>query len=159
MDCSCERCQDFCRNKPGWFTPDQIRPLAESLGLTIEALFKRYLTIETVLLADSKNAKAVYVLAPAIDRRNNGSLAQLTDRGTCIWFKDGNCAIHTTKPLECRLADHTTTRDGSNMLRASILSKWISQRQIVQNLYKKKLKPPETLKREYKKARNRDSQG
>ena len=155
MDCSCERCQHFCHNKPGWFTPDQIRPLAERLGMAIDVLFKRYLTIDTVLLVDNMSTKAIYVLAPAINGRNRGAIAQPTDHGTCIWFKDGGCAIHEAKPLECRLADHTTTRDSSNTLRASILAKWVSQKQIVQDLYKKKLKPPQVLKRENQKARSR----
>jgi Fe-S-cluster containining protein len=154
MDCSCERCQHFCHNKPGWFTPDQIRPLADRLGMAIDELFRRYLTIDTVLLGDRSGTKAIYVLAPAINGRNNGSMSQPTDHGTCIWFKDGGCGIHPAKPLECRLADHTTTRDSSNTLRASILAKWVSQKQIVQDLYRKKLKPPQALKRASQKARS-----
>ena len=50
MDCSCERCQSLCHSKPGWFTPEQIQIVGRKLNLTIKDLFRKYLTIDPVLI-------------------------------------------------------------------------------------------------------------
>ncbi|HYM03785.1 MAG TPA: hypothetical protein VET85_12620 [Stellaceae bacterium] len=155
MDCTCDRCQKFCRTKPGWFAPAQIAPLAAALGLTVEGLFRRYLTIDTVLVGDGDEPSAIYVLAPAMAESGAGELADPTAKGTCVWFKDGRCAIHTVKPTECALQDHTTTPQVSNLRRAAIAKQWQPVGALVQDLYGKPLAPPEALRNEYRQARAR----
>ena len=46
--------------------PEQIAPLARRLGITIDELFHKYLTIDAVLIEEQKQMKAVYVLAPDV---------------------------------------------------------------------------------------------
>ena len=155
MHCSCDRCQHFCRNKPGWFTPDQIAPLARKLGLSIAELFKKYLTVDAVLMEEAGQMKAIYVLAPAMAERPAGAVSDPTEKGACTWFKEGKCEIHEVKPRECGLVDHTTTRQEGDLLRASILKSWLPHKKFIQNLYGKKLKPPEALKQAYRDAKQR----
>ncbi len=130
--------------------PEQIAPLARRLGITIDELFHKYLTIDAVLIEEQKQMKAVYVLAPAIVGQRPGTVSDPTARGTCLWFTGGACQIHEAKPRECQFVDHTTTPQSSDLLRASILREWVSHKPFVQQLYGKKLKAPEALKKEYR---------
>ena len=155
MDCACEKCQNFCRHKPGWFTPDQIAPLVRRLNVTVEALFRTYLTIDAVLVEENGQPKGIYVLAPALVGQRAGAIADPTAKGACVWFKDGQCAIHDMKPLECQRVDHATTPQDGNLLRASILKAWMPRKSFVQDLYGSKLKPPEALKAAYRAAKRR----
>jgi Fe-S-cluster containining protein len=153
MDCSCDRCQSLCHNKPGWFTPDQIDAVARKLSLTVEDLFQTYLTIDTVMIATSGGAMGVYVLAPAILGKPSGSISRPKERGACIWLKGGRCGIHEIKPRECALVDHTTSAREANLLRLSIVNQWREAKNLPQRLYGKKLKLPAALRQEYRKAR------
>jgi Fe-S-cluster containining protein len=150
MDCSCDRCQNFCRHKPGWFTPEQIEPLARKLNLRIDELFQKYLTIDAVLIEERGQMKAVYVLAPAIIGKKSGAISDPSEKGPCVWLKDGACEIHGAKPRECGLVDHSTTTEEGNLLRASLLKRWIPYKGFVQQLYGKKLKAPDALKKAYR---------
>lgn len=153
MDCACDRCQNFCRQKPGWFTPDQIAPLARKLNLSIGELFRRFLRIDAVLVVERGQQRAIFVLAPAMTRKGSGAISDPSDHGACVWFADGQCGIHETKPRECSLVDHASTRTDGDHLRAAILKEWVSARSFVQELYGKKLKAPEALKLAYRKIK------
>jgi Fe-S-cluster containining protein len=153
VDCACERCQNFCRVKPGWFAPDQLAPLARRLGLTIEELFRRYLTIDAVLVSEGSATVALYALAPAMVGRSAGAISDPAEKGACVWLEGGRCAIHELKPRECSLVDHSTTPEASNLMRAAILREWRQRRKFVQDLYGKKLKPPSALKAAMRQAR------
>src|SRR5579864_2021391 len=146
MECSCSRCQNLCSNKPGWFTPQQIAPLARKLELSIADLFERYLTIDAVLTSGPNGLAGVYVLAPANSGTKPGAISDPTTHGTCIWYKDGKCEIHELKPTECAAIDHSTSPAEGDLLRASILKQWIPHRKFVQSLYGKKLKLPAAIK-------------
>jgi Fe-S-cluster containining protein len=153
MDCSCDRCQSLCHSKPGWFTPQEIELVARKLNVAIEDLFKDYLTIDAVLIAEADRPTGVYVLAPAIVGRKSATIAEPTARGSCVWLKNGKCDIHAVKPAECRATDHSTSGRDSDMLRASILKQWIPYKKFVQNLYGKKLKLPIAVKDAYRKVK------
>jgi Fe-S-cluster containining protein len=155
MECSCDRCQNFCRHKPGWFTPDQIEPLARQLSIRIDELFRRYLTIDAALIDDHGQMKAIYVLAPAIMGKKPGAISDPSDRGTCVWLDGGACRIHEAKPRECGFVDHSTTPADGDLMRASILKRWIPYKGFIQQLYGKKLKAPEALKKTYREAKRR----
>jgi hypothetical protein len=43
------------------------------------------------------------------------------------------------------------------MMRAAILQQWRPHKRFLQDLYGKKLKPPEVLKKEYRKAKRRQA--
>ena len=158
MDCSCDRCQNLCRTKPGWFTPEQIAPLARKLGLSIEALFRRYLTIDAVLLGTREKRTAIYVLAPAMIGKSQGAISDPRAKGQCVWFQDGKCGIHVLKPRECAIMDHATAPAAGDMARAAIARQWQPQKKFVQDLYGGKLKAPEVLKAEYRNARRRQAE-
>lgn len=153
MNCACERCQGLCRNKPGWFLPEQIKVLAQRLGLSIEALFRNHLTIDAVLVERAGSPVATYVLAPAMVGKPTGEVSDPEARGACVWFRDGQCAIHEAKPRECREVDHTTTPRDGDLLRAAILEQWRPHKKLVQDLYGRKLKPPQRLKDTYRAAK------
>lgn len=153
MDCSCDRCQSLCHNKPGWFTPQQIELVARKRDITIGALFKDYLAIDAVLIAQAGRPMGVYVLAPTIVGTESGSISDPAARGTCVWFRNGKCEVHEVKPAECRATDHSTFAHDSDLLRASILKQWIPYKKFVQDLYKKKLKLPLAVKEAYRKVR------
>lgn len=152
MDCSCERCRNFCRTKPGWFTPDQIDIVGRKLNLTIKDLFTRYLTVDPVLIGAARGWTGVYVLAPAIVGKGSGSVSDPNAKGTCVWFENGRCAIHDVKPRECGLVDHSTTPEDTDLLRAAIVRHWRPHKRLIQNLYGKKLKLPDALKEVYRRA-------
>jgi Fe-S-cluster containining protein len=153
MDCSCDRCQSLCHSKPGWFTPQQIELVARKRDVAIEDLFKDYLTIDAVLIAEAGRPTGVYVLAPAIVGAESGSISDPAARGTCVWLRNGKCDIHEMKPAECRATDHSTSARDSDLLRAAILKQWIPYKKFVQNLYGKKLKLPVAVKEAYRKVR------
>lgn len=153
MDCACDRCQNLCRQKPGWFTPDQVAPLARKLNLSIGELFQRFLRIDAVLVAERSQKRAIFVLAPAMAGKKSGAVADPGDRGMCVWFVDGRCGIHEMKPRECGLVDHRTTPAEGDLLRAGMLKQWASAKGFVQDLYGKKLKAPEALKQAYRKIK------
>jgi len=153
MDCSCDRCQGLCRNKPGWFTPPQIDAVARKLNLSVAELFRTHLTIDTALVREAGQMTAIYVLAPAILGKRPGVISDPMARGECVWLKDGRCAIHEAKPTECAATDHATSALESNLMRAAILNQWKPYKKFVQSLYGKKLKPPEAVKEAYRKAR------
>jgi Fe-S-cluster containining protein len=133
--------------------PHQIEPLAQKLGIAIPELFRKHLTVDAVITEVAGQMKAIYVLAPAMAEWCSGTVADPTEKGTCTWFKDGKCKIHEVKPLECSLVDHRTPPPQGDLLRASILKSWVPYKKLVQNLYGKKLKPPDALKLAYREAR------
>jgi len=151
MDCACDSCQNLCQQKPGWFTPDQIERLARKLGLRIDDLFRRFLTIDVALVEDGGQMKAIYVLAPAMIGRKPGAISDPSARGICVWFRDGQCQIHEAKPRECSLVDHATSSAQGDLIRASILKRWLPHKGFVQQLYGKKLKAPDALRKLYRK--------
>lgn len=153
MDCACDQCQGLCRNKPGWFTPQQIEAVARQQNMTVAALFETHLTIDTALVREADRMTAIYVLAPAIRGKRPGAISDPAARGECTWLKDGRCEIHSVKPAECRTTDHTMSPHDSNMLRAAILKQWAPYRKFIQGLYGKKLKPPLAVKEGYRQAR------
>ena len=157
MDCSCDRCQNLCRTKPGWFSPEQIAPLARKLGSSVEALFKKYLTIDVALLGTAEKRTAIFVLAPGMVDKPSGAVSDPRTKGACVWFKDGKCAVHELKPRECAAIDHTTTPAAGDTMRAAILQQWRPHKRFLQDLYGKKLKAPEVLKEEYRKAKRRQA--
>lgn len=136
--------------------PEQIAPVAQKLGLTVAELFKKYLTIDAVLHGEQGRTTGIYVFAPAIVGEGSGSVSNPTARGTCVWFIDGKCAIHDLKPRECAMVDHSTAGQDIDMLRASMVKEWKTHRKIVQQLYGRKLKPPNALKEKYREIRRGD---
>lgn len=105
-ECNCDKCAKACTVKPGWFTPDQIKPLAKALKLSQVELFRRHLQIDWW-----NDSPDVFVLSPKLVGEKGGTMFPGEPSGTCHWFKDGKCAIHSLgKPAECAFYHHTTER-------------------------------------------------
>src|SRR5271167_926415 len=103
--CSCKDCKSACKNKPGWFAPSQIEPLAKKLGLTVKEFFKQHLQIDWW----DSYPKNVYVLSPRQKHGTGGTMFPANPKGECHWFKYGKCSIHTLgKPMECQMLGHPT---------------------------------------------------
>jgi len=134
-ECSCKECKSACSNKPGWFSPAQIKPLAKKLGLTVQELFKQHLQIDWW----DRYPKNVFVLSPRQTRGTGGTMFPANPKGECHWFKNGKCSIHELgKPIECQLLGHSEAEPKiSNHERA--MKTWDNPKaqQMIRDLYGK----------------------
>lgn len=96
-DHKCDKCQSACKTKPGWFSPEQPKKVAEYLSITLKELFN------TKLMIDWWEAdEVIFIIAPAILQGNTGGMYPSNPNGKCVFFKKGLCEIHEVKPIECR---------------------------------------------------------
>lgn len=102
--CTCNVCVTACHRKPGWFLPDQIAPLAKSMGLSIQALFNQHLSAD-FYVGDGRD---ILVLSPRIDSEPGGRRFPEFPRGRCALLVDDRCSIHDLKPWECAAMDCET---------------------------------------------------
>ena len=106
-NCSCAKCSSYCYHKPGWFHPDQIAPLAESLQVTVAELFERHLSVDWWAGDAMTGGKDVFVLSPRLKDQAGGTMFPANPHGACHWFRGGKCQIHANgKPAECAFAHH-----------------------------------------------------
>lgn len=125
-ECSCAECQEACKNKPGWFHPDDIDPLAEQLGLTPEQLFAEHLTIDYWNGDEITDHADIFVLSPRTNDQPGGDMFGANPHGTCHWFVDGKCAIHgPNKPAECRQWNHAVPKEKATKARRNIVRAWV----------------------------------
>lgn len=97
--CACSSRQSACKNKPGWFKPEQITPLAAALDMTEQELFDKHLAVDWWEMDDAPD---IFVLAPALVGEPAGDMYPFAPGGVCSLFKDGKCIIHDKgKPFEC----------------------------------------------------------
>ena len=78
--CDCLKCQSLCRHEPGWFLPEEIDPVAQFLGLTLDEFSQKYCNVHSLCLSPK----------------------YLTREKRCLFFLVGHCRIHDVKPYECR---------------------------------------------------------
>ncbi len=114
--CSCAECAGYCKRRPGAFAPEQINILAENLGLTPQALFDGFLSIDPWLGGDSEDGVAFWVIMPATTNGNPGGENAFDPRGRCVYLtEDDRCAIHEAgKPVECAHDYHGLSSDQSS---------------------------------------------
>lgn len=100
-----------CMNNPGWFGPGEIEKAAEFLKLEPEVFFRKHLVVVTSHAVDVPGKPAVDMFAPAkVDERGEpiiptgGRVPSVYEflQGACIFYKQGRCAIHPARPIECR---------------------------------------------------------
>jgi|GEM_PF-3045920 len=123
--CDCRQCRAACLNSPGWFTPDQIQPLARHLGLTLEETFAKYLAIGVTAMPDG-NLRHGVMPHKLRDGKKPGSvwtLPELAQPGRCVFFDRGRCTIYPVRPDECARMLHTRL-DTSVKLRHGIVARW-----------------------------------
>jgi Fe-S-cluster containining protein len=123
--CDCTDCRAACLNSPGWFTPDQIAPLARHLGLTVAATFAKHLAVGVTLMPDGTRRFGV-MPHKLQDGKKPGSLwtlDELARPGRCIFFDRGRCSIYPARPYECARMMHDRPRDAVR-LRHTIVPRW-----------------------------------
>lgn len=147
MDCQCEHCQSACLKRPGWFKHGEAEKAAEVLGLTLQEFFDKYLVADFHYRDTSAGEVPVWLLAPGIKSEPTGQEASFNPRGECVFFQDGKCSIHATKPSECAFYDHTVP-DGVAMEHRDsvVMESWKkNQNQITELLGHEPVLPPPTL--------------
>jgi hypothetical protein len=118
--CSCKACQGACETRPGWFTPDQIAPLAEALGVTVQVLFDEHLSVDWW-----SGDPDIFVLAPRMSNDSGGGMYPADPRGRCHWLVDGKCSIHDLgKPYECQKAHHSLPPDAHTKNHEAAANAW-----------------------------------
>jgi hypothetical protein len=116
--CSCPDCRSACENKPGWFLPSEIAPLAKQMGLSVAELFQKHLAVDW-WCADSEIDHEVFVLSPAVRTETPGDMFSGDPHGTCVFYRRGKCAIHALgKPHECAALTHSGAAAHVNTARA-----------------------------------------
>jgi hypothetical protein len=131
-ECDCHHCKAACEHRPGWFLPEQIEPLAKSLGITTAELFKEHLQVDWWV-----GSPDIFLLAPRLKGETGGTIYPGDPCGICHWFRDGKCEIHTHgKPAECQQLGH----EGGRVVtgdREKIADAWrgAEHQQMVRDLY------------------------
>jgi len=121
IECSCEGCVSACHKKPGWFIPEEIKPAADSMGLSEKEFFDKYLAVDYYFSSTEK----LFVLAPVTKRSKPGVEYPLDPRGSCIFITDDNkCSIHAFKPYECKHYDHLKNHDTLKECHHAIAETW-----------------------------------
>ncbi len=123
--CDCPACRAACLNSPGWFMPNQIAPLANHLGLSVEELFRRKLAVGVTQLPGGGKVHGV-MPHKLRDGKKPGSvwtLTELAQPGRCVFFDRGKCAIYRYRPYECARMMHDRPREAVK-LRHRIVPRW-----------------------------------
>ncbi len=125
--CDCAACRAACINSPGWFMPNQIAPLADHLGLSVEDLFRKKLAVGVTQMPDGKQVHGI-MPHKLRDGKKPGSvwtLIELAEAGRCVFFDRGRCTIYKYRPFECARMMHNRPKD-SVKLRHRIVPRWTS---------------------------------
>lgn len=139
-ECSCDLCKRACCNKPGWFLPEEIKPLADFLGMTEKEVFDKHLLVDYVTVIDHDVSEdyeedVIFVLSPAIVGSSPGGVFPANPHGVCQWFQEGKCTIHTVKPYECREYNHDTPRlDSAERHANEIPNRWVPHQKYIEGL-------------------------
>ncbi len=105
-ECSCSECQEKCKSRVCWGTPDQIEKLID-LGYTDKLMYDYW-------AGDfGSNNGQVGIICPAMVGYE-GKTAPFWPHGKCCMYNsDGKCIIHEIKPLEGVIAGHDKTSYGT----------------------------------------------
>lgn len=134
MDCECNICQDACKQRPGRFAPGEVAKAANAVGMTPKAFFDAFLGVDWYH-GEAKNGESTFMLAPATDNSTPGCEYPFDPRGQCVFYRDGKCSIHATKPAECRFYDHEKSPQEMREFMDRLVQAWIvAKDEIVQLL-------------------------
>ena len=126
---SCQVCQRACQRKPGWFKPGEVEEVAEFLGVSVERLFKEKLAVDW-WEADTPG----FVLAPATKDNQPGQEYPSNPSGECVFFVDGQCAIHPVAPFECKSYMHTMNHHECGRLHRDVYESWTGHQDQIKTL-------------------------
>jgi Fe-S-cluster containining protein len=131
IECSCDDCVAACKRKPGWFTPEEIKPAAEFLGMTEKEFFDKYLSVDYYGKPDS----FLFVLSPATKNSSPGEEFPLNPNGECVFLtEDKKCKIHAVKPCECKAFDHRKKDLNGRDLHLEVAESWLDRKAYITEL-------------------------
>jgi Fe-S-cluster containining protein len=104
--CQCQTCRNACQYKPGWFKFGEVEKTAKFLKLSLKKFFDKYLMIDWWTGSEESNGEAVFIISPGLVGEDVGEMAPYKSLGTCVFFEDGKCSIHSVKPFECAAMLH-----------------------------------------------------
>lgn len=133
MDCECNLCQDACKYRPGRFAPGEVAKAATALGMTPKAFFDAFVGVDWYH-PEGKGNEYTFMLAPATDKSTPGSEYPFDPRGQCVFFRDGKCSIHATKPAECRFFDHEKSHAEIRAFLDGLVQAWSGAKQEIVQL-------------------------
>lgn len=117
--CMCYNCKSACQNKPGWFMPGEAEHVASYLGISLEDLFKSKLIVDWW-----EDRPDIFLLSPGVINGRFGVEAQGDATGTCVFFKNGLCEIHSVKPFECKEGIHGRVREINRRIHKQVAGTW-----------------------------------
>lgn len=132
MNCTCETCKIPCTTRPGWFTFRSAERAAKSFKISFHQFVKKYLSLVACEMPEEN--RIIRGLAPKIID-NPKHYTGVLDKGTCIFFENGVCKVHSEKPLECWFFDHTIPNEILIAHKKKIIDSWDNknaQQQIAQ---------------------------
>lgn len=91
-ECSCEECQDMCRQRVCWPTPEEARKLMEKFGTRLG-------------LDYWEDDSPIFIVCPAI-MGHEGEKFGWWPAGQCTFLRNGLCEVHTIKPSEGAISIH-----------------------------------------------------
>ncbi len=123
--CDCPECRAACLNSPGWFMPNQIAPLADHVGLSVEDLFRKKLAVGLTQMPDGRQVHGVmpHKLRDGKKPGTVWTLRELAEPGRCVFFDRGRCTIYKYRPFECARMMHDRPR-AAVALRHRIVPRW-----------------------------------
>ena len=132
--CKCESCVGACSQKPGWFTPEQIKKAAEYLKITEKEFFNKYLLIDWYQAHEKNDYEDVFTLSPSIIGTHTGGMFPGNPGGVCVFLnKEKLCDIHDVKPFECselKCSDTDVSERHENTA-----AQWIDYQKYIEELY------------------------
>lgn len=140
--CECDSCKSACENKPGWFLPGEAEKAATLKGMTLKEFFDKYLSVE--YMYGEEREDMTWLLSPAIVGEEPGKEFPANPDGTCVFFtEDGLCSIHDAKPHECRVANHTDSREQGDKVHIAIAVEWEGHQEQIPKLLGREPEEPD----------------
>ncbi len=122
MNCECEKCKACCERNPGWFgTLEEVKGAAEIKKMSLRDFAQEFLIREWCAGEEEEidipaprrnfevqNQNSFNRMFSEIIEKNKKGFVKATWAHNllfgypCIFFKNGKCEIHNSKPLECR---------------------------------------------------------
>jgi hypothetical protein len=130
ISCDCSTCKGACQSKPGWFKPDEAEKVAEYLGITIRELFNDYLAVDWF----QGKGDEIFVLSPATNNCETGSMFSFNPKGRCIFFENDKCKIHPVAPFECKEYFHEQSYKECVDRHKEVANSWIDKESYLENL-------------------------
>lgn len=125
MDCQCDICKSACEKRPGWFMPGEVAKAAELLEMSEQDFFQQYVAVDYWITGEDGGVPgAIFTLSPIVTSARGGEEYPFDPHGSCVFYRDGKCAIHAVKPHGCAWYDHTKSEEEGTVNQHKIRDAW-----------------------------------